>query len=77
MRGGRFKETPQHEVSWQIDGNYVDGHHQKQPQPRRHPGLGMLVIESQAMFERTQAWMHARKLFDVPSDGGVSSELVS
>jgi len=26
------------------------------------------------MLEKTQAWMHARKLFDAASDGGVSHE---
>ena len=46
----------------------------------RRFGVGERVVPqpyTQAMFERTQAWMHARKLFDAPSDGGVSSELVS
>ena len=28
----------------------------------------------EAMFEKTQAWMHARKLFDGAPDGGVSYE---
>jgi NitT/TauT family transport system substrate-binding protein len=43
----------------------------------RRFGVGERVVPqpyTQAMFERTQAWMHARKLFDAPSDGGVSSE---
>ena len=43
----------------------------------RRFGVGERVVPqpyTQAMFERTQAWMHARNLFDAPSDGGVSSE---
>ena len=43
----------------------------------RRFGVGERVVPqpyTQAMFEKTQAWMHARKLFDAPSDGGVSSE---
>ena len=43
----------------------------------RRFGVGERVVPqpyTQAVFERTQAWMHARKLFDAPSDGGVSSE---
>ena len=43
----------------------------------RRFGVGERVVPqpyTQAMFERTQAWMQARKLFDAPSDGGVSSE---
>jgi hypothetical protein len=46
----------------------------------RRFGVGERVVPqpyTQAMFERTQAWMQARKLFDALSDGGVSSELVS
>jgi len=43
----------------------------------RRFGVGERVVPqpyTQAMLEKTQAWMHARKLFDAPSDGGVSSE---
>ena len=43
----------------------------------RRFGVGERVVPqpyTQAVFERTQAWMQARKLFDAPSDGGVSSE---
>src|ERR671930_2562611 len=29
---------------------------------------------TRAMFEKTQAWMHAHKLFDAPPDAGVSYE---
>jgi len=46
----------------------------------RRFGVGERVVPqpyTQAMFERTQAWMQARKLFDALSAGGVSSELVS
>jgi ABC-type nitrate/sulfonate/bicarbonate transport system substrate-binding protein len=46
----------------------------------RRFGVGERVVPqpyTQAMFERTQAWMQARKLFDALSDGGMSSELVS
>ena len=41
----------------------------------RRFGVGERVVPqpyTQAMFEKTQAWMHARKLFDAASDGGVS-----
>jgi NitT/TauT family transport system substrate-binding protein len=43
----------------------------------RRFGIGERVVPqpyTQAMFEKTQAWMHARKLFDAASDGGVSYE---
>src|SRR5918993_1469947 len=43
----------------------------------RRFGVGERVVSqpyTQAMFEKTQAWMHARKLFDVAPDGGLSSE---
>ena len=43
----------------------------------RRFGVGERVVaqpHKQAMFEKTQAWRHARKLFDAHSDGGVSSE---
>ena len=43
----------------------------------RRFGVGKRVVPqpyTQAMFEKTQAWMHARKLFDAASDGGVSYE---
>jgi NitT/TauT family transport system substrate-binding protein len=41
----------------------------------RRFGIGERVVPqpyTQAMFEKTQAWMHARKLFDAASDGEVS-----
>jgi len=43
----------------------------------RRFGVGERVVPqpyTQAMFEKTQAWMHARKLFDAASDGGASYE---
>jgi len=43
----------------------------------RRFGVGERVVPqpyTQAMFEKTQAWMHARKLFDAASAGGVSYE---
>jgi NitT/TauT family transport system substrate-binding protein len=43
----------------------------------RRFGIGERVVPqpyTQAMFEKTQAWMHARKLFNAASDGGVSYE---
>jgi hypothetical protein len=41
----------------------------------RRFGVGERMVPqayTQAMFEKTQAWMHARKLFDAAPDGGVS-----
>jgi hypothetical protein len=41
----------------------------------RRFGVGERVVSqpyTQAMFEKTQAWMHARKLFDAAPDGGVA-----
>ena len=43
----------------------------------RRFGVGERVVPqpyTRAMFEKTQAWMHARKLFDAPPDTGVSYE---
>ena len=43
----------------------------------RRFGVGERVVPqpyTQAMFEKTQAWMHARKLFDAAPDDGVSFE---
>jgi hypothetical protein len=43
----------------------------------RRFGVGERVVPqpyTRAMFERTQAWMHARKLFDVAAEAGVSYE---
>jgi NitT/TauT family transport system substrate-binding protein len=43
----------------------------------RRFGVGERVVPqpyTRAMFEKTQAWMHARKLFDVASNVGVSYE---
>ena len=43
----------------------------------RRFGVGERVVSqpyTRAMFERTQAWMHARKLFDAAPDAGVSYE---
>jgi NitT/TauT family transport system substrate-binding protein len=40
----------------------------------RRFGVGERVVSqpyTQAMFEKTQAWMHARKLFDAAADSGV------
>ena len=40
-------------------------------------GVGERIVPlpyTQAMFEKTQAWMHARKLFDVVQGAGVSYE---
>ena len=41
----------------------------------RRFGVGERVVArpyTQAMFEKTQAWMHARKLFDAGPDGGLA-----
>ena len=43
----------------------------------RRFGIGERVVAqpyTRAMFERTQAWMHARKLFDAASEAGVAYE---
>ena len=43
----------------------------------RRFGIGERVVPlpyTREMFDKTQAWMHARKLFDAAPDGGVSSE---
>ena len=43
----------------------------------RRFGIGERVVPqpyTREMFEKTQAWMHARKLFDPAPDGGVSCE---
>jgi NitT/TauT family transport system substrate-binding protein len=43
----------------------------------RRFGAGERVVSqpyTRAMFEKTQAWMHARKLFDAAPDAGVSYE---
>ena len=43
----------------------------------RRFGVGERVVPqpyTRAMFEKTQAWMHARNLFDAPPDTGVSYE---
>ncbi len=43
----------------------------------RRFGVGERVVSqpyTQAMFEKTQAWMHARKFFDVVADAGVAYE---
>ena len=43
----------------------------------RRFGVGERVVAqpyTRAMFEKTQAWMHARKLFEATSDAGVSYE---
>jgi ABC-type nitrate/sulfonate/bicarbonate transport system substrate-binding protein len=43
----------------------------------RRFGVGERVVPlpyTRAMFEKTQAWMHARKLFDAAPDAGVSYE---
>jgi ABC-type nitrate/sulfonate/bicarbonate transport system substrate-binding protein len=43
----------------------------------RRFGVGERVVPqpyTRAMFEKTQAWMHARKLFDAAQDSGVSYE---
>lgn len=43
----------------------------------RRFGVGERVIPqpyTRAMFEKTQAWMHARKLFEVAPDAGVAYE---
>jgi NitT/TauT family transport system substrate-binding protein len=43
----------------------------------RRFGVGEHVIPlpyTRAMFEKTQAWMHARKLFDAAQDAWVSYE---
>jgi hypothetical protein len=34
----------------------------------------LTLTKTLAMFEKTQAWMHARKLFDAAQDTGVSYE---
>jgi NitT/TauT family transport system substrate-binding protein len=41
----------------------------------RRFGVGERVVAqpyTRAMFEKTQAWMHARKLFEAAPDAGVS-----
>jgi hypothetical protein len=43
----------------------------------RRFGVGERVVAqpyTRAMFEKTQAWMHAHKLFDAAADVGVSYE---
>jgi NitT/TauT family transport system substrate-binding protein len=43
----------------------------------RRFGVGERVVSlpyTRAMFERTQAWMHARNLFDAPPEAGVAYE---
>ena len=43
----------------------------------RRFGNGERVVPqpyTKAMFERTQAWMHERKLFEVEANSGVSYE---